>query len=271
MTQIFVVGGHGYLGAAVVRAAHDAGGDVHVVNRHGGTRFALRSSSWADFLEELPLRDDARVIWLLDGAKHDEAERLGELLTAASRDAAVIAVSTCTVYGDREDGLCAEGAGRRLLTAHARLKAAAEDGLAVAPVSSCVLRLGALYGIDERGVRADRIETWVSQGRRTGVITVPDPEHWRGWLHRDQAARALYRAAHRRTTGIFNVATANCTFAQAAGTAARGTGARIVADPAPDPCTFRVDSSSAFAARLLDERPGESLAEATEAYLAATR
>lgn len=271
MSQIFVVGGHGYVGTRIAAAAQEAGGLVHTISRNGGTRFGLPSTSWPDFLTELPDCEDARVIWLLDGANDDEPERLTDLLAAARPDAAVVAVSTCTVYGNRGDELCAEGLERQLLAPHAKIKAGVEDALAAAPVTSCSLRLGALYGIDDRAVRPDRIETWVGQGRRDNVITVPDPDNWRGWLHRDQAARALYRAAANRSSGVFNVTTANLTFGQAVETAAHGTGAQVRADSAPDPLSYRVDSSAAVSAGLLDELPGESLAEATTAYLRATQ
>lgn len=270
MSQIFVVGGHGYVGTRIAVAAKDLGGLTRAVSRHGGTQFSIPSISWMEFLAELPSYDDARVIWLLDGANDDELDRLAELLGAVNSDAAVVAVSTCTVYGNRGDELCTEGLERQLLAPHAKVKAAVEDALASAPITSCSLRLGALYGIDDRAVRPDRIETWVGEGRRDSVITVPDPDHWRGWLHRDQAARALYRAAANRTSGVFNVTTANLTFDQAVEPAARGTGAQVRAGSTPDPLSYRVDSSAAVTAGLLDELPGESIEAATDAYLRAT-
>lgn len=271
MSQIFVVGGHGYVGTRIAAAAQEVGGLTRTISRSGGTRFDLPSTSWPDFLAELPDHEDARVIWLLDGANDDEPERLSELLAVIRPDAAVVAVSTCTVYGNRGDELCTEELERQLLASHAKIKAGVEDALDAAPITSCSLRLGALYGIDDRAVRPDRIEKWVSQGRRDGVITVPDPDHWRGWLHRDQAARALYRAAATRSSGVFNVTTANLTFGQAVKVAAEQTGAQVRADSAPDPLSYRVDSSAAVAAGLLDELPGESIGEATAAYVRATQ
>jgi nucleoside-diphosphate-sugar epimerase len=271
MSQIFVVGGHGYVGTRIAAVAEQLDGLTHAVSRHGGTRFGISSMSWPDFLGELPDCDDARAIWLLDGANDDELDRLAELLAAAKSDATVVAVSTCTVYGYRGDELCTEGFERQLLAPHAKVKAAVEDALAAAPITSCVMRLGALYGIDDRAVRPDRIETWVGQGRRDGVIAVPDPDHWRGWLHRDQAARALYRAAANRAAGVFNATTANLTFRQAVEPAARATGAQVRAGSTPDPLSYQVDSSAAAAAGLLDVLPGEDLEEATEAYVRATR
>ena len=216
MSRIFVVGGHGYVGTRIAAAAREASGLTHAISRNGGTRFGLPSTSWPDFLAALPDYEDARVIWLLDGANDDEPERLSELLAAAHPDAAVVAVSTCTVYGNRGHALCTEEFERQ-------------------------------------------------------VITVPDLDHWRGWLHRDQAARALYRAAATRSSGVFNVTTANLTFSQAVEVAAEQTGAEVCADSAPDPLSYRVDSSAAVAAGLLDELPGESIAEATAAYLRATQ
>ena len=271
MSQIFVVGGHGYVGSRIAAVASDLGGSIRAVSRQGGTRFGIPSTAWSDFLAELPEHQDARVIWLLDGANDDELDRLAELLAAARSDTAVVAVSTCTVYGNRGDALCTEDSERQLLAPHAKVKATVEDALGAAPVASCVMRLGALYGIDDRAARPDRIETWVNQGRRDGVITVPDPDHWRGWLHRDQAARALYRAAANCVAGVFNVTTANLTFRQATEPAARGTGAQVRANSTPDPLSYQVDSSAAVAAGLLDVLHGESLEDATEAYLRATQ
>lgn len=271
MTQIFVVGGHGYVGTRIAAAAEKLGGLTYAISRNGGTRFGIPSTSWSDFLAELPGCDDARVIWLLDGANDDELDRLGELLAVARSDAMVVAVSTCTVYGNRGEELCTEDLERQLIAPHAKVKAAVEDVLAAAPLTSCALRLGALYGIDDRAVRPDRIETWVGEARREGVITVPDPDHWRGWLHRDQAARALYRAAAERAAGVFNVTTANLTFRQAVEPVTSVTGAQVLASSTPDPLSYRVDSQAAVAAGLLDVLPGESLEEATEAFLSATR
>jgi nucleoside-diphosphate-sugar epimerase len=270
MGEIFVVGGHGYVGTRIAAAAQHHGRLTHAVTRYGGTKFGLPSTSWPDFLAELPSHDDARVIWLLDGAKDDEPERLGELLTAAGTELAVVAVSTCTVYGNRGDELCTEDLERRLLAPHAEIKAGVEDTLAAAEVTSCALRLGALYGVDDRAVRPDRIESWVREGREEGVITVPAIDHWRGWLHRDQAARALYRAAANRSSGVFNVTTANLTFGQAVEPAARVTGAEIRNGSKPDPLSYRVDSSAAIEAGLLDVLPGEGLEEATLAYARTT-
>lgn len=124
MSQIFVVGGHGYVGTRIAAEVQDTGERVHAVSRNGGTRFGLPSTSWPDFLTALPEHEDARVIWLLDGANDDEPERLSELLAAVRPDAAVVAVSTCTVYGDRGDEMCTEKFERHLLTSHAKIKAA---------------------------------------------------------------------------------------------------------------------------------------------------
>ena len=266
---LFVVGGYGYVGSRVVAAAAADEWSVEVVSREGGERRGVPSISWADLPAAIRLRQEpSSVVWLLDGAKHAEVDRLVELLRWVPASTHIVLASTCTVYGDRAGDLCREDAELRLVTPHARVKAACERMLGDASVSWCVQRLGALYGVDDRGVRADRIQKWVTQAATTGVVTVPDPEHWRGWLHRDQAARALWRAARYRTMGVFNVASANLRFGDAAGVAAAPFGARVVADVKPDPCNYRIDSTAARTSGLLDERPGEDLGSEAATFLA---
>jgi nucleoside-diphosphate-sugar epimerase len=223
--------------------------------------------AWSDLASHfLRQQLQASVVWLLDGAKHAETDRLAELLGWATPATHVVLVSTCTVYGDQHGRLCAEDTPLHLVTPHARVKATCEQMLIDSGLSWCVLRLGALYGVDDRGIRADRIEKWVTRAASDGVVTVPEPIHWRGWLHRDQAARALVRAASRRTTGVLNAATANMTFADAVSTAAGLFDARIEGDGKPDPCNYQVDSTAARHSGLLDERPAEDLPSSIRAF-----
>lgn len=266
---MFVVGGHGYVGSRVVAAAEADGASVEVVSRAGGERFGRPSTPWLELAGRIRQRSEPfAVVWLLDGAKHAEDARLAELVAMAPGDTHVVFVSTCTVYGDQQGRLCAEDTALRLVTAHARLKAGCERLLAESGLSWCVQRLGALYGVDDRGVRVDRVEKWVTQAARAGVVTVPEPQHWRGWLHREQAARSLWRAGRDRVTGVFNVASANLRFGEAAETAAALFAARVEGDGNPDPCDYRVDASLARERGLLDERPGEDLASTVRAFAA---
>lgn len=265
VTLVYVVGGHGYLGSRVVYAA--GGPDAATtVSRDGATRHGVPSRNWPDFLKDLDSGHAPAVVWLLDGAKHGEHARLTELL-ATRPDGHLVLVSTCTVYGARGDLLCDESTPLDLLTGHARLKASCETVLGRSTWTSAVLRLGALYGIDDRGVRADRIEKWVTQATGEHAITVPDPEHWRGWVHRDQAARALWRAAASQIPGVFNIASANLTFAQAVHTAAAMLNAKITSASETDVCSYRVDSSAALARGLLDIEPGEDIEAVTAAFV----
>jgi nucleoside-diphosphate-sugar epimerase len=266
---VYVIGGQGYVGSRVVDEAADAGVDVTVVSRAGTSRLGMPSLAWSDLAAHVRHRSHpASVVWLLDGAKHAEADRLTELIGWAPPETYVVLASTCTVYGDRDGGPCAEDTPVQLLTEHARLKAMCEQMLSESVLSHCVLRLGALYGVDERRVRVDRIEKWVTQAARDGAVTVPEPGHWRGWLHRAQAARAFVRAAAGRPAGVFNVASANMTLAEAAGTAASLFDARIQGADAPDPCNYQVDSTAARQSGLLDERPDEDVPSCTRAFAA---
>jgi hypothetical protein len=61
-------------------------------------------------------------------------------------------------------------------------------------------------------------------------------------------------------TGLFNVASANLTFGQAAGLAADPFAAGVVGGVEADLCDYQVDAGRVRAVGLLDERPGEDLA-----------
>ena len=261
---MYVIGGHGYVGSRVVADAAERGFDVYAVTRTGTRGQDRPSIAWADLQAELRRQTQPpSAIWLLDGAKHAEVDRLAELIAWAVPGTHVVLVSTCTVYGDQQGHLCAEDVPLQLVAPHARVKATCEQMLADSGLSWCVLRLGALYGVDDRGIRADRVQKWVTQAAEAGVVTVPEPTHWRGWLHRDQAARALVRAAGQGTTGVVNVASANMTFADAAGMAAGLFGARVEGDGKHDPCNYQVDSTTARQLGILDEHPGEDLLSCT--------
>lgn len=263
---LFVIGGHGYVGSRVVAFAATQNAPVEVVSRVGDRRHGTSSTSWATFLDQVRHDRQAAAIWLLDGAKHNEPDRLGEFLDAANPAMHLVFVSTCTVYGDRHGDECGEDTPLSLVTPHAQVKAAGESVLAASDISWSVLRLGALYGPDDRGVRTDRVTKWVTQAAEKGVVTVPDPTHWRGWLHRDQAARALWRAADQRIGGIFNVASANHRFGDAGAMAAGYFGGVVEADGVVDMCDYRIAAAKARHHGLLDETAGEDLAATIETY-----
>ncbi|OLB78802.1 MAG: hypothetical protein AUI14_12030 [Actinobacteria bacterium 13_2_20CM_2_71_6] len=266
---MFVVGGHGYVGSKVVSAAVEVGASPQIVSRDGDTRYGRPSISWPELIRRVGSADDPySIVWLLDGVKHNEGVLLAELARVLSAEAHLVLVSTCTVYGDAGGHLCDETWPQQLTTPHARLNAACERLLLESRASGCIQRLGALYGVDDRGVRVDRVEKWVGQAAEIRVVTVPDPAHWRGWVHRDQAARALCQAAVGRVSGVFNVASANYTFGGAAGFAADLFGAVVEGEGKPDPCDYRVDSTAARDAGLLDELAGEDLASTVHAFAA---
>lgn len=264
---MFVVGGHGYVGSRVVALAAGEGASVEVVSRDGDRRSGVPSVAWRDFPQRLTRHTDpVSIVWLLDGARHSERDRLGELLGFTPPDVHLVLVSTCTVYGDQQGRLCAEDTDLALVTGHAKLKAECEGLVASKLTSWCVQRFGALYGIDTRGTRRDRVQKWVTEAASTGVVTVPDPTHWRGWLHREQGARALWRSARDRVHGVFNVATANLRFGDAAGYAADLFNARVQTDGSVDLCDYQVDAGRARTIGLLDELQGEDLESTTRAF-----
>ncbi|BCJ55315.1 hypothetical protein Asp14428_67900 [Actinoplanes sp. NBRC 14428] len=267
---MYVVGGHGYVGSRTVAYAKENGNEAVVVSRGGDTRNGVPSLAWDDFLNDLRhgVGGSISVVWILDGAKHGELEHLDALLKVVDESTYIVGVSSCTVYGDRHGGMCDELTPLSLVTSNAKLKAACEEALGAAPVARGVLRLGALYGIDDRGVRTDRIERWVAEAARAGTVTVPEPSHWRGWLHRDQAARALFRAARDRVDGTFNVTSSNYRFGDAASFAAIPFGATVKGNGKEDPMDYRIDSSLAVEQHLLDQRDGEDLPSAVASFAA---
>jgi hypothetical protein len=68
---------------------------------------------------------------------------------------------------------------------------------------------------------------------------------------------------------VFNVASANMRFGEAAATAADWFGAQVVSDGKPDLCNYRIDATAARTAGLLDERINENLPSAVRSFVAA--
>lgn len=265
---MYVVGGHGYVGSRTMAFAANQGIEAVAISRNGDTRRGVPSLAWKDFLSGLSADagQQTSIVWILDGAKHNELDRLTDLLSLVDSATHVVAVSSCTVYGDQHGAPCDETTPLSLVTANAKLKAACEDALEASPASCGVLRLGALYGVDDRGERSDRVEKWVTEAARDGTVTVPEPSHWRGWLHRDQAARALLRASNQRVAGIFNVASSNYRFGDAAGFAATHFNAAVVSDGKDDPMDYQIDSTVAVRRGLLDQVDGEDLLSTVAAF-----
>jgi len=265
---MYVVGGHGYVGSRTVAFADKQGVKAIVVSRQGDTRHGVPSLAWPDFLIDMSTRANQRtsIVWILDGAKHSELDRLKDLLDVADESTHVAAVSSCTVYGNQLGQVCDEAVPLSLVTANAKLKAACEATLEASSVSYGALRLGALYGVDDHGVRRDRVEKWVTEAARDGKVTVPEPSHWRGWLHRDQAARALFRTANERVEGIYNVTSSNYRFGEAAAIAADHFGAAVVSDGKDDPMDYQIDSTKAIQRSLLDRLEGEDLPSSVASF-----
>ncbi|GGL21177.1 NAD-dependent epimerase/dehydratase family protein [Mangrovihabitans endophyticus] len=266
---IYIVGGRGYVGSRAVKHVINEGGRPVVVSRNGEGLPGVPSFGWREFLSEIAASKDREgsIVWLLDGEKHQERERLTEVIDVVGTGVHIAAASSCTLYGDVAGRECDEDAAIQSVTANARLKESCEAALAAASqLSWTALRFGALYGVDDRGLRRDRVEKWVREAVEGGTVTVPDPTHWRGWLHRDQAARAIVRAAARRHQGILNVASFNARFSDVASIAAAPFGAHVVSDGKEDPMNYQINSDKARAAGLLDERKNEGLGDEVEAF-----
>lgn len=265
---MYVVGGHGYVGSRVIAFASLNQHEATAVSRDGDERRGIPSIAWADFIAGQAKRSEpTSVVWLLDGAKHAEPERLEELLGAARPSLHIALVSSCTVYGDRNGESCTEETPLSLVTANAKLKATCEEMVTASHTTWSIMRLGALYGPDDRGVRRDRVEKWVTEASTEGTVTIPAPSHWRGWLHREQAARSLYRVAIERLGGTFNVSTSNYRLGDAAGFAAALFGATVRDDGKIDPLNYTINAGEARNAKILDERPGEDIASTVASFV----
>lgn len=269
MGVVYLVGGHGYVGSRIEPAARslgDAATRLVVISREGDTRGGVPSQSFETLAGLLASSGPASVVWLLE-QKHGEQKLLTSLLPAIEDSGSrVVFASTATVYGDRGDGLCDESTPIDPPSEHARSKADRERQLAGSGVRHCVLRLGVLYGPDETGRRVDRTLKMIRAGRESGTIRVTGAAHWRGWLHRDQAAHAFYRAAVGEHDGVFVVAGENHRLGDVARHAAELTGAAVVETDDPDPYSYRLDAGRARSAGLLDQRDDEALFAVMQGY-----
>ncbi len=71
-------------------------------SRTGTPALGQPSVAWTDLQQQVHRQQGpVSIVWLLDGAKHAETDRLAELLTWTSPATHVVLVSTCTVYGDQ--------------------------------------------------------------------------------------------------------------------------------------------------------------------------
>ena len=134
---------------------------------------------------------------LTDEINHRAAVRLAELSLEAGVPRFLFA-STCSVYGAAGEELVDEDAPARPLTAYARSKAAAEEGivaLASWSFSPVVLRPGTAYGYSPR-LRGDLVvNNLVGNAVASGRVLIrSDGAAWRPLVHVEDIARAFAAA-----------------------------------------------------------------------------
>lgn len=236
--RVFVTGGTGYVGSAVVEALVRAGHEVSALSRSEERDPAVRALGATPVRGSLghlaPLaarisEHDAVVHTAMDyglGPPADD-EAIGAMLDGArraGRDVAVVYTSGVWVLGhtatpaSEGEPVVRSAAAVAWRPAHERrvLDAAADR------IATAVVRPGIVFG-EKRGLVAAWFESAVKEGRAAFVGT--GDQRW-ALVHRTDLAE-LYRAVvERRARGIFHgVDGASPTVAEAAGAASRAAGA----------------------------------------------
>lgn len=131
----------------------------------------------------------------------------------------IVFPSTCSVYGMNND-LINESADPNPLSVYATTKLAAEQYiLRKAGDRSLIFRLGTLYGIgDEHSrIRLDLVVNVLTKRAVSGeTLKVCGGEQWRPLIHVQDVAYAMNCGLYYGITGMYNLATRNCTIRQIA-------------------------------------------------------
>jgi nucleoside-diphosphate-sugar epimerase len=217
--RVLVIGGAGYVGAALLRQLLAQGYAVRVLDRllYGESAMAeLRSDPRFEFfhgdfrnIESVVrcMQDVDAVVHLGaivgDPAGDLEPEVTNEVNVAATRLIADIArgygvrrfvfTSTCSVYG-ASDQVLDERSAVNALSLYARTKLASEKillDMTDTRFSPVILRLGTLYGLSYRPRFDLVVNLLAAQAVLEGKISVEDGEQWRPFLHVEDAARAI--------------------------------------------------------------------------------
>ncbi len=217
--RVLVIGGAGYVGAALLRQLLAQGYAVRVLDvlLYGESAMAeLRADPHFEFfhgdfrnIESVVrcMQDVDAVVHLGaivgDSASDLEPEVTNEVNMAATRLIAEIArgygvrrfvfTSTCSVYGSGDQTLD-ERSAVNALSLYAKSKLASEKillDMTDSRFSPVILRLGTLYGLSYRP-RFDLIVNLLSaKAVLEGQIMISDGDQWRPFLHVEDAARAI--------------------------------------------------------------------------------
>ena len=130
----------------------------------------------------------------------------------------IIFPSTCSVYGVNNE-LIDESAVPNPLSVYAETKLAAEQYILENAQNPLVFRLGTLYGIgDEHSrIRLDLVVNILTKRAVAGeTLRVCGGEQWRPLIHVQDVAYAMTHGIFYGTTGLYNLATRNCTIKEIA-------------------------------------------------------
>ena len=237
--NILVAGGAGYVGSMLVPALIEHGYGVHVVDllwfgNHLGPNVSIEKKDIFS-CSAGQLKDYEQVIFLGGLSNDPMAEydpalnfvqngALPGYLAFMAKQAGVrrmIYGSSCSVYGYTENCLYDEEAPATCSYPYGISKLQGERAvlqLADSTFSAIALRQGTICGYSPR-MRFDLIvNTMYKTAVAEGVIRVNNPSIWRPVLDIRDAVAAYLRAvqADEGVSGVFNVASANCTVGQVA-------------------------------------------------------
>jgi nucleoside-diphosphate-sugar epimerase len=235
--RVLVVGGAGYVGAALVRQLLSQGcivrvldvllyGDQAMAELRAHPRFEFVRGDFRHVESVVRSMQDVDAVVHLGAIVGDQAGDIEpdvtqEINVAATRLVAEIArgygvrrfifTSTCSVYG-ASDQILDERSALNAVSFYAKSKLASEEillGMANECFSPVVLRLGTLYGLSYRK-RFDLVVNLLSaKAAFEKSIMIMDGDQWRPFVHVEDAARAIVLCLRAPATvvggQIFNV------------------------------------------------------------------
>lgn len=219
--RVLVVGGAGYLGAALVRQLLVRGytvrvldlllyGDRAMTELKANSRFEFFHGDFRNIETVVRCVQDVDAVVHLgaivgDPASDLEPEITYEVNVAATRLIAEVArgygvrrfvfTSTCSVYGSSEQ-LLDEHSVVNAISLYAKSKLASEDLLLAmtdAGFSPVILRLGTLYGLSYRPRFDLVVNLLTGKAMFEKEIVITNGDQWRPFLHVEDAARAIVR------------------------------------------------------------------------------
>lgn len=298
--KIMLVGNMGYVGPAVVRQLYsspegweicgfDTGYFAHCLTARGLPETLLSNQHFGDvrtFPAALLAGVDA-VVYLAAISNDPMGARFEEVTMAVNQDAALrlarlcaeagvsrfVFASSCSLYGFAEGDARREEDALNPLTAYARSKAGAEDGLRQIAedtgLSVTALRFATACGYSSRTrldlVLNDLVASALTRGR---IDVLSDGSPWRPLIHVRDMARAIEWALGRAAQGDFLVVNVGADqwnhqvieLAKAVSGALSGTAISVNRDAPPDRRSYRVDFSR-YVELAPNHQPRERLEE----------